>query len=257
MVETPVTTRIMNTLRGSTRIDICASIPAVPAYSQSEETSWRCSAACPCNEISAPSAARNESAIAPVPISGNSSTSQPKVVVLIARPRRFERSPLQLPQLVHVDRQVAAVDRHDHAEPDADLAGGDDHHDDRQDLPVAVPPHAREGDQSEVRPVEHQLQAKQHDQRIAPRHHAEGAGAEDDGRDGQVPGDAHRVRPPTPSAIVPVPSGRASGSGAYSISSRSSSIPPRRRASTTPPTAAISSSIELTSNTSRKRVSSS
>jgi hypothetical protein len=30
-VETPLTTRIMNTDRGSTRIDICASMPTVEA----------------------------------------------------------------------------------------------------------------------------------------------------------------------------------------------------------------------------------
>ena len=42
-----------------------------------------------------------------------------------------------------------------------DLAGRDDHDDDREDLAVAVAPHAREGDQREVGGVEHQLEAEQ------------------------------------------------------------------------------------------------
>ena len=55
------------------------------------------------------------------------------------------------------------------------LARRDDHDDDRNDLAVAVAVHAAEGDQREVARVEHQLDAEQHDERVAPREDAEGA----------------------------------------------------------------------------------
>src|SRR5437899_5482620 len=113
-----------------------------------------------CRARSAPSDATKESAIEPVPIHpalrpgserypsattivparGIASASQAKVVALTAAPRRGARavggSPLQLPQLIYVDRQAAAVDRDDHAEPDAHLARRHRHHHQRQDLAV-------------------------------------------------------------------------------------------------------------------------
>src|SRR2546427_11192392 len=91
-----------------------------------------------------PGSERYPSAIPSVPSSGRASAIQAKVVALTrasptaARPIRG--SPLQLPQLVDVDRQAAAMDRHDHAQPDADLARGHGHHDERHDLSVAVSP---------------------------------------------------------------------------------------------------------------------
>jgi hypothetical protein len=54
--------------------------------------------------------------------------------------------------------------------PDRDLAGRDDHDDDRHDLAVAVAVHAAERDEREVRRVEHQLEAEQDDQRVALGH---------------------------------------------------------------------------------------
>src|SRR5207244_3145280 len=145
------------------------------------------------------------------------------------------------------------------AEADAHLARGHGHHDWREDLPVAGSPHAREGDQREVRAVEHQLEAQQDHERVAPRHHAERAEREDDRGDREVPGDIHRGGP-TPSAIVPLEGGSGSSSGASPASgSAASSAPPRpppwRPARTTAPTAAMSSRNEATSNTTRKRVS--
>ena len=100
------------------------------------------------------------------------------------------------------------MDRHDHAQPDAHLARRDGHHDQRQHLPVAVAPHARERDQREVRAVEHQLEAQQHDERIAPHDHADRAEREDDRRHGQIPADRHvGSRAPT--------AGRLSGSSSW------------------------------------------
>src|SRR3954454_21837359 len=112
-------------------------------------------------------------------------------------------SALELPQLVGVGGQAAAMHRHDHAEADGDLAGGDDHDDDREDLAVAVAPHAAERDQREVRRVEHQLEAEQHDERVAARHHAGGADGEDDRAAGEVPADGHGYQPASRSPSPP------------------------------------------------------
>ena len=91
----------------------------------------------------------------------------------------------------------------------------------REDLAVAVAPHAREGDQREVAAVEHQLQAEQHDQRVAPREHADRAEQKTSAETARYQAmftAAHRypagslglasavgggASPPTPSAIVP------------------------------------------------------
>src|SRR5271155_5404400 len=104
-----------------------------------------------------------------VPSRGNNRTSQAKVVALTGGPR----SSLELPQLIDINRKLATVDRDDHAEPDADLASGDGHHDQREDLPVAVAPHARERDEREVGAVEHELEAQQHHEGVAPGDHAD------------------------------------------------------------------------------------
>ena len=110
------------------------------------------------------------------------------------------RSPLQLPQLVDVDRQAPAVDRDDQAEADRDLAGRDDHHHQREDLPAHVAVRAREGDQREVGGVEHQLQAEQDHERVAAGQHAAGADAEDQRGDDQVPGDGSSCAGPPASS---------------------------------------------------------
>ena len=96
-----------------------------------------------------------------------------------------------------------------------DLAGGDDHDDDREDLPVAVAPHPREGDQRDVGGVEHELEAQQDHQRVAPREHAGGADREDQRADHEVPVEAHQ--PPSESdppvrAGSPPPGPGSSGS---------------------------------------------
>ena len=77
--------------------------------------------------------------------------------------------------------------------------------------PSLVAPHPREPDQREVRGVEHQLEAEQDHERVAPDEHAAGADREDQRADREIPGDAHRSTtstPPPASAIVPVPGGR-------------------------------------------------
>src|ERR1700761_1167710 len=210
------------------------------------------------------------------PRSGKSRMSQPYVVVLTP-------SPVQLGELVDVHGQLSAVDGHDQSQSDRHLAGGDDHHDQGEDLPGLAAPHAGERDQSQVGRVEHQLQAQEDDQRVGADEHANRANGEDDGRDGQVPADGHyqppsvcpsprwgagwlpigsrwfsysgcETVPPPPSmpvvsCIVPVYAGRWMRIAASSPPA--ASRPRRRRASTTAPIAATISSSEATSNGNR------
>src|SRR3954467_10036683 len=163
----------------------------------------------------------------------------------------WSRSSLELPQLIDVDRQPPPVQRDDETEADRHLAGGDDHDDQREDLPAHVPAVARERDEREVGGVEHQLQAEQDHERVAPREHAGHPDAEDQRRDDQVPGDAHICAGPPASIIVPTSPSPFVRSGPFSISlteiSRTSARPERRRARMTAPTAATSSSSEATS----------
>src|SRR5947209_2131949 len=248
-----------------------------------------------------PRRTRKPSALIRVPAVGKASTSHPQAVALIAvapAARRYPtaipnlsrsslsrssqkrehlraaepRSPAQLRHFVDVDREAAAVERHDQTEPDHDLARGDDHDDEREDLPVAGACHARERDQREVAGVQHQFEAEQDHERIAPGDDAGGADAEDEAGQDEVPGDRHHQPPrrlpvgsPGPSA-VPAGTGVASstfggapsppltlGSGARparsgSSSPPSSSRPRRRRASTTAATAATSSRNDAASN---------
>ena len=78
---------------------------------------------------------------------------------------------------------MPARHRDDQAQADDDLGGGDRHHRQREDLAVALRVVARERDQGEVRPVEHDLEREQDDQRAAPDQDAERAGAEEEAGD--------------------------------------------------------------------------
>ena len=83
--------------------------------------------------------------------------------------------------------------RDDQAEPDDDLGRGDGHHGEREDLAVAAAVVAREGDQGEVRAVQHDLEREQDDQRATPQQHAERAGREEERGDRQVPPDVRAL----------------------------------------------------------------
>src|SRR3954452_4053956 len=82
-----------------------------------------------------------------------------------------------LEQVGVVDRGGPAgpVDRHDDREADHDLSGGDDPHEEGDDLAVDRAGRAGEGDQGQVDRVEHQLDAHEDDDRVAPHQHADGA----------------------------------------------------------------------------------
>src|SRR5438067_9655376 len=139
-----------------------------------------------------------------VPTSGASKQSQEPAVIapspakpappLLGELRRaYARSPAQLRERVDVERQVPAVERHNEAEPDADLRGRDCHHGEREDLARAVVPVARERDQREVAGGQHQLEREQHDERVAAGEEAERADPEQHGGDRDVPGDVRAV----------------------------------------------------------------
>src|SRR2546423_957716 len=78
---------------------------------------------------------------------------------------------------------VAATggNRHEQAKPDDGRGGPDRHHREREDLAVAVPVVAREGDQRQVRSVEHDLEREQDDQWAAPDQDPERPRAEEEG----------------------------------------------------------------------------
>src|SRR5262249_31268303 len=116
----------------------------------------------------------------------------------------------------------------DQAEAHDHLRGRHRHHGEREDLTVTLGVVPRERDQGQVRPVEHDLEREQHDQRAAPDQDAERAGAEEEGGDAEVPDDVWARHWPAPST-------GCSREGEPRI---------------TPPTAAISSTIEVISNAS-------
>src|SRR5215213_1945456 len=88
-----------------------------------------------------------------------------------------------------------AEDREDDRQADHDLGGRDQHHEQRDDLAVQRAAHPGEGDEGEVGGVEHQLDAHEHHDGVAPQQEGRGADGEQDRRQVQVRVQAHR-RPP-------------------------------------------------------------
>src|SRR5581483_10635145 len=150
-------------------------------------------------------------------------------------------------------------DRHDQRQADHDL--GRRHHqgEEHEDLPADVVEHTGEGDEGQVHGVEHQFDAHEHDQGVAPDEQADGADAEDDGGEGQVPGagNVHCSCSPGGSGASPGIN-TASGPASLPPPTRSSSSRirpgPLRRARTMAPTTAITSSAEVISKGQRKSV---
>src|SRR6478672_2089878 len=101
-------------------------------------------------------------------------------------------SVLQEAGVVDRGRATGPEDGHDDGEPDHDLGGGDDHHEEGGDLSVEVAVLPGEGDQREVRGVEHQLHAHEHHDRVAPGEDPDTADREQDRREHDVRRDAHR-----------------------------------------------------------------
>src|SRR5262249_26047240 len=120
----------------------------------------------------------------------------------------------QLPQVVDVHRQLAAEDRDQEAEADHDLAGGDDHHHQGEDLTLLVADLTAEGDERQVAGVQHQLEAEQDHDRAAAEQDSDRADREEQAREDDVPGDVHARAPsggagaagdPSPGCFAGVP----------------------------------------------------
>src|SRR3984957_13612192 len=103
------------------------------------------------------------------PAAGNATSSQVKCVI-----------PSALEQVGVVDRSrsTGTENRHDDGQPDHHLAGGDDHREERHHLAVEIAVQSGEGHEGEVNRVEHQLDAHEHDDRVAPQQHTGGADGE-------------------------------------------------------------------------------
>src|SRR5919112_2384049 len=119
-------------------------------------------------------------------------TTSETVVIWVSVPFASE-----LEQVGVVDRGGAPrpEDAEDDRQPDDDLGRGDEHHEQRDDLAVQRSPHAGEGDEGEVRGVEHELDAHEYDDGVTPEQERRGADREEDRRQVQVRVEAHR-RPP-------------------------------------------------------------
>src|ERR1700729_3668209 len=97
-------------------------------------------------------------------------------------------SALERIQVVGHRGLAAAEVRHHDPQAHHDLGCGHHEHEEHDRLPADVVEHAGEGDEGEVGRVEHQLNAHQHDQDVAPHQEADGTDGEDDGGQAEVPG---------------------------------------------------------------------
>src|SRR5581483_3466887 len=96
--------------------------------------------------------------------------------------------PLQLHEVGVVDRGrvTGAEDTHDDGQADHDLGGGDHHGEEGDDLPVQVAVQPGEGDQGQVGGVEHELDAHEENDGVAPDEDARGADGEEQRREIEV-----------------------------------------------------------------------
>src|SRR4051812_17692750 len=143
-------------------------------------------------------------------------------------------------EAVDLDVAPAAEDGDDDRETHGGLGGGHGDHDERERVSGQIAPHAREREQRDVGGVEHELDAHQDDQRVAPDEHADDADQKQHGGEHQevpVADIPHQIAHATP------PSDRAFA-GASSSAWRGLAI-------AIAPTTATRSKIEIASNGNR------
>src|SRR5437763_2473733 len=87
-------------------------------------------------------------------------------------------SVLQQVRVVDACRAPRPEDGHDDGQPDDDLGRGHHHDEERHDLPVQAAVDAAERDEREVRRVQHQLDAHEQHDRVAPDQHTDRADGE-------------------------------------------------------------------------------
>src|SRR5690606_27989940 len=96
-------------------------------------------------------------------------------------------SSLHLRELIDRGGGSQPEDRDDDGETDHDLGGGHDEDEEHGHLAVAVVERAAGGDQGQVHRVEHQLDAHEHDQRVAPDEEAQRPDQEQGGGERHIP----------------------------------------------------------------------
>src|SRR5690242_7664118 len=115
------------------------------------------------------------------PISGNATSSQAPPAAPLASWTPWASwkvddtdypSVLQQVGVVHGGRPAGTENRHDDRESDDHLGRGHHHHEEGHDLAVQRTVDPRERDQRQVHRVQHQLDAHEHDDRVAPDQHA-------------------------------------------------------------------------------------
>src|SRR5690242_9174778 len=149
------------------------------------------------------------------PNSGNASSSQDSLSAPVAATvcNVVIPSVLQQVRVVHRRGPAGPEDRHQDREADDDLGGSHHHHEERDDLPVQVLVHPRERDEGQVAGVQHQLDAHEHDDGVAPYQHAHPADHEQDHGQGYVVNRAHESALPGMASRSPLCSSLAAVTG--------------------------------------------
>src|SRR3984957_10624968 len=134
--------------------------------------------------------------------SDSSATPTPNDASAVAHPSRCPHPSVRRPPSSQIRcviasalEQVGVVDRsrftgtenrHDDGQSDHHLAGGDDHREESHHLAVEATVHPGEHDEGQVDRVEHQLDAHEHHNRVAPQQDTGSADAEQQHREVQV-----------------------------------------------------------------------
>src|SRR5215207_2973751 len=201
-LDTPVTTRAMTADRGSQRRSKATrrspetnhwyprriwvrSSPECDSSSKKAATATTKAAATARVAIQPARARRRwpNSTLTANPARGRTGSSQIRRVAPVA----FRApSPLEQVDVVDRDRRALAEDGDKDAEADHDLGGGHHHHEEGQHLAVQGAVGLGEGDERQVDRVQHQLDAHEHHDGVAPDQHSGHADAEQDGRQEQV-----------------------------------------------------------------------
>src|SRR6476469_525670 len=151
-------------------------------------------------------------------------------------------SVLQQVGVVHGGRPAGTEDRHDDREPDDHLGRGHHHYEEGHDLAVQRAVDARERDQRQVHRVQHQLDAHEHDDRVAPDQHPDRADGEQQSRQQQIDGWGHFESPSrvgfkarasaagaVPATALRSSSNRSAAADSMSLDSDSGAIEPSGR----------------------------
>src|SRR5687767_14654572 len=188
----------MVTDSGSTRNPSCTS--RLPTGSQSNSTCWNrrsCSGSLnrPMKTATDATKAPPHMIVANQPASGSpslrpptTSTRKPNNGSAGISQTSSTTSAFQCRDVVGGGAGAASHERDDDAEADHDLGRGHDEHEEHDRLSADVVEVLGEGDEREVHGVEHQLDAHEHHQGVAPHHQANRTDGEEERAQHQIPG---------------------------------------------------------------------